>query len=514
MQLKKIIYSLHPLERKVLLHLGLQKLDEIAKAAKLSEAEAKTGVELLEGRDFSKFEANEEKYVELDKFGILFLKSGMPEYVVLKEVQKKSKKLSELTVDKSIIGSAMGELKKAGLVDIQKKDELELSITKKGEDFINNYKNPLTLFEKPTKVEDLTNEQKKILELFKMRKGFLKETVKKSFTIRLTSKGKEIIKEAKENLKVLDLIDELTPDMLKSGSWKNKEFRHYDINTKTSIPQLGRRHPMLEANKILSEIFVEMDFKEMQGPMVETCFWNMDTMWIPQDHPARDEQDTFYLEHSGEVPKGAMDKVKTMHENGIKHSHTPKGEFSEEISKRCILRTHSTSTSFRYLYDLGKKQAKGEDINGKYFYLAPVFRNEAIDSTHLAEFYQGEGFIIGDNLGLADLMGFIKDYYAKLGVTKIKFKPTFNPYTEPSMEAHYYDEKLGKWYALINSGIFRAETLEPMGIKNKTIIAWGIGASRVAALLSGKDSMRDITGATCDFEWLKTRKTMTRKVVR
>ncbi len=111
-------------------------------------------------------------------------------------------------------------------------------------------------------------------------------------------------------------------------------------------------------------------------------------------------------------------------------------------------------------------------------------------------------------------MGFVKEYHAKLGLHKIRFKPTFNPYTEPSMEAHYYDEKLGKWYALINSGIFRPETLEPLGLKGKTILAWGIGASRLATLLTGKQSMRDITGGTCDIGWLKTRPVMTREVVK
>jgi phenylalanyl-tRNA synthetase alpha chain len=136
-----------------------------------------------------------------------------------------------------------------------------------------------------------------------------------------------------------------------------------------------------------------------------------------------------------------------------------------------------------------------------------------VDATHLAEFYQAEGFIIGDNLSLADLMGFVKEYYAKLGITKIKFKPTFNPYTEPSMEAHYYDPKMKKWYALINSGIFRKETLEPLGI-HKTIIAWGMGASRIATLLTGKNSMKEITGATCDFNWLKERENLKRNIVR
>lgn len=255
-----------------------------------------------------------------------------------------------------------------------------------------------------------------------------------------------------------------------------------------------------------------MGFKEMSGPIVESALWNMDVMWIPQDHPARDEQDTFYLDFKCDVDEVVVEKVKNMHENGIKRTHTEKGDFSEDICRKALLRTHSTSTTFRYLAELGNRLKNGEDINGKYFYLANVFRNEAVDATHLAEFFQGEGFIIGDDLSLADLMGFVKEYYAKLGLEKIRFKPTFNPYTEPSMEAHYYDEKMGKWYALINSGIFRPETLKPFGLENKTVIAWGIGASRVASLLVGKNSMREITGFTCDFSWLKERKNITRKI--
>ena len=203
-----------------------------------------------------------------------------------------------------------------------------------------------------------------------------------------------------------------------------------------------------------------------------------------------------------------------MHENGLKKSHTPKGEWSKDITSKRLLRTHSTATTFRTLADLGEKLKNGENIDGKYFYVAHNFRNEAIDATHLAEFFQGEGFIIGDDLSLAHLMGFIREYYLKLGINKIRFKPTFNPYTEPSMEAHYYDEKMDKWYALINSGIFRQETLEPLGLGGKTVLAWGMGASRVATLLAGKASMRDITGTTCDFDWLKNRPMMTRKIVK
>ena len=511
---KKIIFSLHTLERKVLPYLHLTSIKEIAQKSNLQEKEVIAGIQLLEQRGYAKFEKKEYTVIELDKFGKKFAEKGLPEIRLLKKLEGKAKPLSKIPLEKDEIGAALGELKKRGLIEVRKDKELIISPKKEATLFIKKAQNPLLIFKKPVKKENLDEQQKKIVLQFKVRKGFLRETKMKSFSHSITPEGKKLQQFYKEKFNDVELEETLTSEMLKTGSWKNKTFRHYDVSIKTSPLAIGRRHPMLEANNILKEIFIEMGFKEMQGPIVESAFWNMDTMWIPQDHPARDEQDTFYLEGKADVPKELIQKVKQMHEEGMKKTHTPPGDWSEDITKKRLLRTHSTATSFRTLYELGKKLKRGENINGKYFYLAPVFRNEAVDATHLAEFYQAEGFIVGDDLSLADLMGFIKEYYAKLGITKTKFKPTYNPYTEPSMEAHYYDPKLKKWYALINSGIFRPETLKPLGLENKTIIAWGIGASRVATLLTGAESMRDITGATCDFEWLETRPMMRRQITK
>lgn len=513
---KKIIYSLHPLERKVLSVILVDKVvSQIILKSKLSEAEVMAGLHLLEAKGYVNIEKSEEVFVGLDKFGLKFIDSDLPEIIFLREILKGSKKMSELSIDKESFGAALGILKREGLVEISKnKDEMVFSAKDGAKKYVSNYANPLKLFSNEVLKAKMNKEQIVAFESLKKRSNFVREFSKKSFSFELSKEGETIAKEINSKYSKLELLENVDSDMLKSNSWKNKEFRHYDVNLEANYSEIGRRHPMIEANNILRDIFVEMGFKEMQGPMVETAFWNMDTMWIPQDHPARDEQDTFYLEGKGSVPKEVMTKVCDMHERGLKRTHTQIGEWSEEITCRRLLRTHSTATTFRTLYDLGKKLANGENITGKYFYCANVFRNEAIDATHLAEFYQAEGFIIGDDLSLADLMGFIKEYYAKLGIDKIKFKPTFNPYTEPSMEAHYYDSKLKKWYALINSGIFRQETLEPLGLSGKTIIAWGMGASRVAALLAKKDSMRDITGATCDFDWMKNRPMMARRIVR
>lgn len=511
--LKEVIYSLHSLERKILPHLiSVKTVEELSQKSNLHQTECITALQLLEQKEYLELIKKEETKIVLDTFGEKFAKEDLPEIQVLLELGDDEISLNKLDTPKEIVGSAMGELKKHQFVETRKDEDLYLRATEKGKEFLKNYSNPLVEFEGGILEHQLTQKQKAILKNFEKRKGFLKKETSKYFTFELFTSGKELVEEFNEHYKDVELEENLTTDMLKTGSWKDKEFRYYDVDTPTSIPEMGRRHPMLEANEILSNVFLEMGFKEMKGPLVESAFWNMDVMWIPQDHPARDEQDTFYLGGESEIPEDLVEKVCEMHERGIKETHTPKGDFSVDISKKRLLRTHSTSTSFRVLSELGEKLKNGENVNGKYFYLANVFRNEAIDATHLAEFYQGEGFIIGDDLSLGDLMGFVKEYLTKLGYHGIRFKPTFNPYTEPSMEAHVYDPEIGKSYALINSGIFRPETLQPLGLESKRIIAWGFGASRIAAKLAKKESMREITGATCDFNWLKTREIMTNKV--
>ncbi len=512
--LKKIIYKLHPLERKVLPYIKLRDINEISKKSSLSEGEVSTAISMLQEKKYLIVEKLEQNYIGLDKFGKKYLKGDLPEIKFLKKILKQEKKQSQLGLEPEEFSAAIGILKKEQLINIKKEDEMVFSATPKAGIYIDATENPLYHFEEDVLDILLSKDQKTVYESLKQRKGFLKTTKKIKQEVILTDKGEELAKEIHENYQNLELIDALSTDMLKTNTWKGYEFRHYEVKIDTPIQDLGRRHPMIEANNIIRDVFVEMGFKEMQGPIVESEFWCFDALWIPQDHPARDEQDTFFLDGTSSIPQQYMDEVKLMHEEGIKKTHTSKGDFSTDVTKRRILRTHSTATTFRTLYDLGQKAKSGEDIDGKYFYVAHNFRDEAVDATHLAEFFQAEGFIIADNLSLADLMGFIKEYYAKLGIHKIRFKPTFNPYTEPSMEAHYYDPKMDKWYALINSGIFRPETLRPLGLENKRIIAWGMGASRVATLLAGKTSMRDITGATCDIEWLKTRPLMTRNIVR
>merc|ERR1712061_967576 len=119
----------------------------------------------------------------------------------------------------------------------------------------------------------------------------------------------------------------------------------------------------------------------------------------------------------------------------------------------------------------------------KYFSIDRVFRNETLDHTHLAEFHQVEGFIADRNLGLGHL----------IGVSKLRFKPAYNPYTEPSMEIFGFHPLLNKTVELGNSGVFRPEMLLPMGLpEDVTVVAWGIGLERTAARMYSVKGIREL----------------------
>jgi phenylalanyl-tRNA synthetase alpha chain len=297
-----------------------------------------------------------------------------------------------------------------------------------------------------------------------------------------------------------DSIINLTSDMLKSEI-QNFKFKEYDVSNLPRASEIGRMHPLRVIMGYIKDLYLEMGFKEMIGPYVDTSFWPMDSMYISQDHPMRDIQDTFYLPLKGKLPKNKsfIKKIKDVHEKGGNTGSTGHEYiWDEEVSKNLILRTHTTSVTFRTFYNLSKEEKK----NSKYFCIGKVFRNESIDATHLAEFYQAEGFVIGKNIGLSDLIGFIKEFLEKLGINKIKIKPTYNPYTEPSIEVFAYFEKSNSWKEIMNSGIFRKETLEPYGIKN-TVIAWGIGIERIGMLLLEKGNIKEVFGDDCDIDFLR-----------
>lgn len=286
-------------------------------------------------------------------------------------------------------------------------------------------------------------------------------------------------------LTLSDVVTALTSDLILSGQWQQVTLKPYDIHAEVPDVAYGRPTILTQCIQRIRDIFLNMGFDEMSGCIVESAFWNFDALFTPQDHPAREVQDTFYLASPQTVAlpedRDLIQRVRQVHETHYG------GQWTEAEASRAILRAHTTTSTARRLYQL-----QGQD--GKYFSIDRVFRNETVDRTHLAEFHQIEGVVVGELLSVRTLMGYLTYFYERLGFNDLKFKPTYNPYTEPSLEVFAYHPPSGGYIEVGNSGLFRQEMLAPLGCGHKSTVAWGLGLERIAMLLYGVEKLSDLIG--------------------
>uniref|UniRef100_A0A452FPF6 Phenylalanine--tRNA ligase alpha subunit n=1 Tax=Capra hircus TaxID=9925 RepID=A0A452FPF6_CAPHI len=289
---------------------------------------------------------------------------------------------------------------------------------------------------------------------------------------------------------------ELSPEMISSGSWRDRPFKPYNFSAHGVLPDSGHLHPLLKVRSQFRQIFLEMGFTEMPTDnYIESSFWNFDALFQPQQHPARDQHDTFFLRDPAQAQQLPMDyvhRVKRTHSQGGYGSQGYKYNWKLDEARKNLLRTHTTAASARALYRLAQKKPF---TPAKYFSIDRVFRNETLDATHLAEFHQIEGVVADHGLTLGHLMGVLREFFTKLGITQLRFKPAYNPYTEPSMEIFSYHQGLKKWVEVGNSGIFRPEMLLPMGLpENVSVIAWGLSLERPTMIKYGINNIRELVG--------------------
>ncbi|KAL0741470.1 hypothetical protein Bca4012_082983 [Brassica carinata] len=298
------------------------------------------------------------------------------------------------------------------------------------------------------------------------------------------------------------LATDLTRENLQN--WTELDFKEYNFNAKGQPVDAGHLHPLLKVRKQFKDIFCQMGFEEMPtNNFVESSFWNFDALFQPQQHPARDSHDTFFLKAPSttrELPEDYVARVKQVHETGGYGSRGYRYEWKREEANKNLLRTHTTAVSSRMLYAL----AKGPFTPKKYFSIDRVFRNEAVDPTHLAEFHQVEGLVCDRGLTLGDLIGLLQEFFSRLGMPKLRFKPAYNPYTEPSIEIFSYHEKLEKWLEIGNSGMFRPEMLQPMGLpEDVRVIAWGLSLERPTMILYEIGNIRELFGHKVNLAQIK-----------
>jgi phenylalanyl-tRNA synthetase alpha chain len=339
------------------------------------------------------------------------------------------------------------------------------------------------LFAKGTiQYEELSIElQKAAMSLKKRKLVQFKETTRQE--LELTKTG---LKLAKKGFKVISEISQLTPELIRTGGWRNVNLRQFNVEASGPTIYPGKIHPVQQVIQQVKEIFLEMGFTEIRGEMVETAFWNFDALFQPQDHPARDMVDTFYLSNpkQGKLPKkSVVDAVAKIHENGwTTGSRGWEYKWSTQEAKKLVLRTHTTATTIRYL-------TEHKEPPVKVFSVDRVFRNEKLDYKHLAEFHQIEGIIMDRKVTLRDLMGTLKEFYQKLGLEKVQFWPSYFPYTEPSLQSTVYVPELNNWIELCGMGIFRPEVLAPFGVEYP-VLAWGGGLERLIFLKLALEDIR------------------------
>ncbi|KAL1407023.1 Phenylalanyl-tRNA synthetase, beta subunit, cytoplasmic [Vanrija albida] len=307
---------------------------------------------------------------------------------------------------------------------------------------------------------------------------------------------------------VKTLETDLTVEMLASGAWEKAAFKQYNFAAKGEPTDGGALHPLLKVREEFRQIFFDMGFTEMPANrFVETAFWNFDAMFVPQQHPARELQDTFYLKSPSKAlapPADYYERVRKTHETGGYGSIGYRAPFSREESDKLLLRTHTTAVSTAMLYELANQP--GGFKPAKLFSIDRVFRNEATDATHLAEFHQVEGVVADYDITLGHLIGFMQEFFGRMGNKTLRFKPAYNPYTEPSMEIFSWHEGLGKWIEIGNSGVFRPEMLEPMGLpKGVRVLGWGFSLERPTMIKYKIQDIRTLVGHKTDLGAVKTR---------
>jgi len=433
---------------------------DVSTASKLSIDAVRKAVGLLADKDYAK--ATEKLMgfrTSLTDEGSRFLKVGFPEERLVKKLQKHPQgplPVLGLKGEEATIG--IGWAKKQGAIDI---DRSSVSLRHGGR-----------LGE--------TDEQRKMLQWIS---------------------GHNFVSSAAQDLaKPLlsrSLINELRPEKEHSITLAKKGVEalakgvrpSYNLTAPVSRSYPAKLHPVRRTADRIRRIFFELGFEEMEGPAVESSFWNFDALFQPQDHPARELADTFYVDGEEPLPKGdVVERVKKAHKRGWKY------KWAEAIAKKKLFRTHTTGVSARYLLKSRNRE------NAKYFCVGRVYRNEVVDYKHLAEFYQVEGIVLWDKATFADLMGLLREFYRKLGFEKIRFRPSYFPYTEPSLEVEVYFEQKKAWLELGGAGVFRPEVSLPLWGKYP-VLAWGLSLERPIMLANDIGDIRQFYKN--DLDWLR-----------
>jgi phenylalanyl-tRNA synthetase alpha chain len=455
--------------------------EEIANISMLPEVAVMRTLLYLSSKNLVTVDEKGVSSLILSKEGKTSIEKGLIEKIFVKGIKDKIP-LNEIELSEEERNIAIGMARRNGWISIEKLNgSLCFSLTDKGINALNQ-KTP-----EENALEDIFNNKKvndNLVNILIKRKLVEKkiDTVRK---VCLTELGKS---EISKGIEITEEVSELTPEMLKNQNWRDITLKKFDVTSDVKVVYPSRKHFVNQAIEYIRKIWLEMGFKEMSGPMIDTSFWVFDALFQPQDHPARDMQDTFFIDapRFGKIDPKFTDKICAMHEHGGNiDSKGWRYTWDQKISEEYVLRTHTTSLSVRTLSTL-----KPEDLPAKFFSVGKVFRNEKLDWKHLFEFYQTDGIVVDEDANFKHLLGYLKRFLNKMGHSKIRFRPAYFPYTEPSIEVDIYNKDKGEWVELLGAGIFRPEVVVPLLGKDIPVLAWGPGFGRIIMEYYGLTDIR------------------------
>ncbi len=513
------IKSLHPLEVKVLLTF---KANIIINSTTLVEklnfniGQANQALSWLSGKGFIEEISREQKtYYELTELGAEYAAKGTPLERMIQLLKTKGPLslpdiAGELELENKDVGSAFGQMSKQGVFAMNSDKNAELKDENKATELpairkildraagISSEDAVVQLSE-----SELSETEVAILEKIGKKRGassaMFRIIEREEVGYRIAPAGIEAGEElAKAGITGEELAT-LTSGMLKDGSWRNRRFRPYNIQVPPSRMYIGRKNPYTEYLDGVRDKLVSLGFEEFDGPLVETEFWNSDALFMPQFHAARDIHDVYYVKnptHAREIEQPYLDNVAAAHsDGGNTGSRGWNYEFDRDFTRRLILRSQGTVMSAKTLHKA--------TVPGKYFGILRCFRYDQVDATHLSDFYQTEGIVLGDTVSLGTLLGLLKMFATEVaGASEVKYVPGYFPFTEPSVEVHIKHPVLG-WFELGGAGIFRPEVTRPMGI-DVPVLAWGLGIDRMALMHLGLNDLRELFSA--DIENVRLRR--------
>ena len=505
----ELIDNLHPLEIKTILSfksVSEQYASEIAERAGLREDRLRTALEWLQLKEVLLVtDEITTEFVTLNEAGNIFAEKKILEMRIL-DIFKNKKEIPIMEIAKELgeehkeVNIANANLKKENIVEIKKGGLVSVV---SGAD-TSGFEKIQQLIEKVAELKtgekkDFNEQSWQIIEQFSRKRGKSKGYFRKATNVNkkfaLSETGKELLTLIINKGVTGEEVSQLTPEMLKDGSWKTTSFREYNIDQSFSRVVVGKKSPYRTFLDFVKRKLISLGFTEMKGPIVESEFWNMDALYMPQFHPARNIHDVYYVKHPeycNEIKEPNYTNVGNVHTNGGNiGSKGWRYDFDKQRTKRMVLRSQGTALSARKLSEL-------PDIPGKYFGMARCFRYDDVDRTHAPDFFQVEGIVLGDEINFRHLLGLLKLFAMEVAKTKeMMFVPAYFPFTEPSVEIHMKHKDLG-WIELGGAGIFRPEVTKPQGI-DVPVIAWGLGLDRMAMVALEIEDIRDLFSADLDM---------------